>query len=118
MNKKLVLTILSSFFLLYGCNHKAKSHQKINPEILGVWQDSSGCKLKLGLLNDTLILESFSNANNVNLNNINLDWSKQSVFTVFTSTESNIKFSGSFSDGLMTIGDKLCAQPLYKVDVH
>lgn len=109
--------LLSLCAVLCSCGQHHVSKPQINPEILGVWQDSAGCKLELAIgSNHNLLLTKLSNAQNLHLTNVPLKWSKQSVFTIFKSTESGIDFSGSFSDGLMTIDNKVCLQILHKAD--
>jgi hypothetical protein len=117
MNK--ILILLSSV-LLVGCMSKPSTIQpasKISSEVLGTWKDDGGgCSMLIELHADNLVLTNFTNASGVNYHNVNLQWSKQSVFTVFSSTESSTPFIGRFNDGLITIDNGLCNKILKKIN--
>lgn len=115
MNKIMILA--GAILLISGCSSKPNVAQpaiKINPEVLGSWIDDNGCSMSIDLIDKELVLREFSNSHGVNYTNVDLQWTKQSVFTVFSSTESDVKFSGSFSDGFITIDNGVCSKILHK----
>lgn len=115
------LFLLIGVLVVVSCSNSAGVVQpvsKFNPEVLGTWNDDNGCKMSLERVEDKLILRNFTNSKGVEYQNINLEWNKQSVFTVFTSTESNVKFTGSFSDGFITIDNGLCNKILRKENAN
>lgn len=106
----------TSLAALTACSSHKRAAQ-LNPEILGAWTDGFGCKVRLDMQSNQLTLINFTNNDGFHLNNVTLKWYKDSVFTRFQATESDINFAGGFSDGTMTIDGTLCAQPLHKVDI-
>lgn len=114
--KKICVSVLLLVVLSSCGHHDSNAKKQINPEILGKWQDGFGCNLELTLTDNKLILLNFSNSTGLKLSNQQLRWYKESVFTNFVSTESVPVLSGSFSDGLILIGNSLCKQSLHKAN--
>ncbi len=111
--------IFFSLLCLASCKHHQSAHEQINPEILGTWSSSDGCKIELQLSNKQLFLRQFVQNNNIKLNNLHLSWTKKSVFTLFYSTQNESQFMARFSDGLILIdGNRLCNQALHKADTN
>lgn len=114
--KKTCIAIILLTALSSCSKHNSAARKQLNPEILGKWQDGFGCNLELSLSNNQLTLLDFTSPKGVHLVNQPLKWSKESVFTNFTTLESEPVLSGSFSDGLILVGNSLCRQALHKAN--
>ena len=102
--------------VLAGCGtHKASSVDNVNPELIGSWNNDSGCSAIFIKHNGKLVLQNFSNSHSAKFDNINLVSYKESIFSKFKAEDSTIQFKGMFTEGVIII-DNYCKEALHKVD--
>ena len=113
-----IILILCISLLLNACSHK-KTIPEINVELYGKWTNDSNCILVLAkqvsLKNNTIMVKQFTDSKTKILNNLNLTFKKDGIYTLFNSANPDIDFKIVYVEGMMTI-DKYCQTPLHKID--
>ena len=109
------LSIIIITILLFGCEHKNIAPE-INVELYGKWRSNdSNCNLQLVKSGDSIIVENFTNLEHQSINRLPLNFKKDGVYTLFTSTKATVDFNIVYVEGNLTI-DRYCSEPLHKVD--
>ncbi len=114
MKKKYYLILISAV-ILSGCSHKPA---EINVELYGHWSNDSNCNLiltKQDNRENSIKIQQFTDSNGTILNDINLTFRKDGIYTLFNPTNAQTNFKIVYVEGTMTI-DKYCSTPLHKVD--
>jgi len=106
---KLVLVIFISLISLLACVKKKETNLNL-VELVGTWSNSE-CNARFKIVNNNLVLISFSN-NNIKLNNLTLNNNKYGIWLFITSPNSN--FKASYLEGNLMINN-YCHEPLNKI---
>ena len=111
------LALLSLGLILFGCEHK-KIAPEINVELYGKWSNDNNCNLILSHqdnIKNSIKISQFTDGKGTILNNQNLTFRKDGVYTLFQTTNAITNFKIVYVEGTMTI-DKYCTTPLHKID--
>lgn len=113
------LPILLFIVMLSGCmkheNPPPSIPDNINIEMFGSWANENGCSATFAKDKDKIFLVKFSDGHDRVYNDIILFSKKESILTKFEAMNHNLKFSGTFVEGVIVIND-YCTDPLHKID--